>query len=236
MQAGPVANVYVPKDRVTNEHQSYAFVEFQGEDDADYAVRVLNMIKVHGKPMRVNKASSTERKNEDVGANLFVGNLDPELDEKLLYDTFSAFGVVTQTPKIARDPETGASRGFGFVSYDSFEASDAAIEAMNGQFLCNRAVSVMYAFKKDTKGERHGTVAERILAANNKRTASRPHMLFAAAPTAPAGLPPPPPGGAIPPPPASGGMPPPPPSGVLIHCSSIKSYSPNLTALPKVCR
>lgn len=30
--------------------------------------------------------------------------------------------------QIMRDPETGNSRGFGFVSYDSFEASDAAIE------------------------------------------------------------------------------------------------------------
>lgn len=27
-----------------------------------------------------------------------------------------------------RDPESGNSRGFGFISYDSFEASDAAIE------------------------------------------------------------------------------------------------------------
>ena len=27
-----------------------------------------------------------------------------------------------------RDPDTGNSRGFGFISYDSFEASDAAIE------------------------------------------------------------------------------------------------------------
>jgi splicing factor 3B subunit 4 len=229
VQAGPVANVYVPKDRVTNEHQSYAFVEYQGEDDADYAVRVLNMIKLHGKPMRVNKASSAERKNDDVGANLFVGNLDPELDEKLLYDTFSAFGVVTQTPKIARDPETGASRGFGFVSYDSFEASDAAIEAMNGQFLCNRAVSVMYAFKKDTKGERHGTPAERMLAANVERRSAtaqkRPHTMFAAGPgqaaaAIPGGPGAPPPGPAPPPgmmgmpPPGMGappGMPPPPP-------------------------
>ena len=216
VQAGPVANVYVPKDRVTNEHQSYAFVEYQGEDDADYAVRVLNMIKLHGKPMRVNKASSAERKNDDVGANLFVGNLDPELDEKLLYDTFSAFGVVTQTPKIARDPETGASRGFGFVSYDSFEASDAAIEAMNGQFLCNRAVSVMYAFKKDTKGERHGTPAERMLAANVERRSAtaqkRPHTMFAAGPgqaaaAIPGGPGAPPPGPA--PPPGMMGMPPP---------------------------
>jgi splicing factor 3B subunit 4 len=40
---------------------------------------------------------------------------------QLLYDTFSAFGVIVNTPKIMRDPETGNSRGFGFVSYDCFE-------------------------------------------------------------------------------------------------------------------
>jgi splicing factor 3B subunit 4 len=57
---------------------------------------------------------------------------------QLLYDTFSAFGLIIATPKIMRDPDTGGSRGFGFVSYDGFEAADAAIESMNGQFLCNR--------------------------------------------------------------------------------------------------
>ena len=57
---------------------------------------------------------------------------------QLLYDTFSAFGMVIATPKIMRDPDSGSSRGFGFVSFDGFEASDAAIEAMNGQYLCNR--------------------------------------------------------------------------------------------------
>ena len=40
-----------------------------------------------------------------------MGNLDPEIDEKLLYDTFSAFGVILQTPKIMRDPDTGNSKG-----------------------------------------------------------------------------------------------------------------------------
>jgi splicing factor 3B subunit 4 len=33
----------------------------------------------------------------DIGANVFVGNLDPEVDEKLLNDSFGSFGKITQT-------------------------------------------------------------------------------------------------------------------------------------------
>lgn len=60
-----------------------------------------------------------------------------------------------------RDPESGNSKGFAFINFASFEASDASIEAMNGQYLCNRPISVSYAFKKDSRGERHGSAAER---------------------------------------------------------------------------
>ena len=44
-----------------------------------------------------------------------------------------------------------------------------AIENMNGQFLGGKQITVQYAFKKDSKGERHGTQAERILAAQAKK-------------------------------------------------------------------
>ncbi|KAK1880622.1 Splicing factor 3B subunit 4 [Dissostichus eleginoides] len=170
------------KDRVTGQHQGYGFVEFLSEEDADYAIKIMNMIKLYGKPIRVNKASA-HNKNLDVGANIFIGNLDPEIDEKLLYDTFSAFGVILQTPKIMRDPDTGNSKGYAFINFASFDASDAAIEAMNGQYLCNRPITVSYAFKKDSKGERHGSAAERLLAAQNPLSqADRPHQLFADAP------------------------------------------------------
>lgn len=56
---------------------------------------------------------------------------------------------------------------------------------MNGQFLGGRPISVGYAFKKDTKGERHGTPAERLLAAQRKSRqvqTARPHTMFATGP------------------------------------------------------
>merc|ERR1712061_809878 len=168
----------MPKDRVSMKHQSYGFVEFLTEEDADYAIRTVNMIKLFGKPIRVNKAS-THNKNMDVGANLFIGNLDPEVDEKLLYDTFSAFGVILKTPRIMRDTDTGNSKGFAFINFAGFDSADAALEAMNGQFLCNRAITISYSFKKDGKGERHGSAAERLLASQNPMTANdRPNTLF----------------------------------------------------------
>lgn len=53
-------------------------------------------MKLYGKPIKVNKASS-DKKTQEVGANVFIGNLDPEVDEKTLYDTFSAFGLILST-------------------------------------------------------------------------------------------------------------------------------------------
>ena len=58
-----------------------------------------------------------------------------------------------------RDPDTGNSKGYAFINFASFDASDAALEAMNGQHLCNRPITISYAFKKDAKGERHGGAA-----------------------------------------------------------------------------
>jgi len=211
LQAGPVVNVHIPKDKLTGVHSGYGFVEFHSEEDSEYALKIMNMIKLYGKPIRLNKASQ-DKKTLDVGANLFIGNLDAEVDEKLLYDTFSSFGVIISTPKIMRDSETGQSKGFGFVGYESFESSDAAIASMNGQYLCGRPISVSYALKKDSKADRHGSAAERLLAANNPLALSRgrPHMMFSAAPTQSQ-----PPSMYPPPPPSTGmmGYPPPPPPG-----------------------
>ena len=61
----------MPKDRITGSHQGFVdsvdlyikfftlmfrfgFVEFIGEEDADYAIKIMNMIKLFGKPIKGN--------------------------------------------------------------------------------------------------------------------------------------------------------------------------------------
>lgn len=71
LQAGPVGvyrirhgcylirtfqvNVHLPKDRISMAHQGYGFCEFLTEEDAEYACKIMNQIKLWGKPIRVNK-------------------------------------------------------------------------------------------------------------------------------------------------------------------------------------
>ena len=100
LQAGRIANVHLPKDRVTQTHQGYGFVEFQSEEDAEYAAKIMNQVRLWGKPIRVNKASADKQKTLEVGAELFVGNLDPMVDEKVLFETFQRFGSLTSAPKV----------------------------------------------------------------------------------------------------------------------------------------
>jgi splicing factor 3B subunit 4 len=168
LQTGPIHNIHMPRDRVTQTHQGFGFVEFRSPQDAEYAANVMNGVKLYGKSLRVNKASADKQKGADVGAELFVGNLDPMVDEKILYDTFSRFGPLLSLPKVARE-DSGASKGFAFVSFADFDSSDAAVADLHGQYILSKDVSVQYAFKKDGKGERHGDSAERELAAQAKK-------------------------------------------------------------------
>ncbi len=41
--------------------------------------------------------ASQDKRTQEVGANLFIGNLDADVDEKMLYDTFTSFGLILST-------------------------------------------------------------------------------------------------------------------------------------------
>ena len=182
LQVGHVVHVHIPKGRTHDYGKGYGFVEFSDEKDAAYAIKIMNMVNVYDRTINVKPGSRSESKRLDVGANLFIGSLAPSVDEKMLYDTFSAFGAIIATPVVMRDAETNISKGYGFVNFDSFRASDLAIECLNGQYLCGNQIVVQYAFKKDAPGERHGSEAERRLAAGKESSSSlQPHTMFASA-------------------------------------------------------
>ena len=72
--------------------------------------------------------------------NIFIKNLDELIDNKALHDTFAAFGNVLSC-KVATD-EHGRSKGYGFVHYETGEAADNAIKAVNGMLLNDKKVYV----------------------------------------------------------------------------------------------
>lgn len=68
---------------------------------------------------------------------MFLQNLDKDIDNKALHDTFSAFGNILSC-KVVLDP-LGASKGYGFVHYENGEAASMAIEKVCLQLRVSRS-------------------------------------------------------------------------------------------------
>lgn len=187
VQFAPVKSLNLPKDRVLRTHQGFGFAEFRNVKDAEYTLDVLRGVRLFGKSLKMNKAepfkgAGTEGTapgigrlpGADIGAKLFVSNLSELADEQYLQETFSKFGNVVPPTVVIRD-ENGVSKGHGFVTFDDFESSDAAIEKLDGLLLMNMKVSVSYAYKEDPSHRkvRHGDRVERLLAENAKTNAKK---------------------------------------------------------------
>ncbi|KAF1794975.1 Nucleotide-binding alpha-beta plait domain [Phytophthora cactorum] len=90
------------------------------------------------------KASRTTSQLEGpTGANLFIYHLPHDLTDADLATAFAPFGTVISA-KVYMDKITGESKGFGFVSYDSAEAADAAIASMNGFQIGTKRLKVQH--------------------------------------------------------------------------------------------
>ena len=72
---------------------------------------------------------------------LFVGNLSWGLSENDLYNLFSSYGQIDEC-RLILDRETGRSRGFGFVTFNSADAAKAAEAELNGKEVDGRPLKV----------------------------------------------------------------------------------------------
>ena len=86
---------------------------------------------------------------------VFVGGLSWNTNDDTLSQAFSDFGQVTEA-KVITDRETGRSRGFGFVTYDSSDSVQNAISGMDGQQLDGRSIKVNEAQDRPRGGDGGG--------------------------------------------------------------------------------
>jgi len=86
---------------------------------------------------------------------IYCGNLSFDTTEDSLRTTFEAHGQV-DSAQIITDRDTGRSKGFGFVEMPDDDQATAAIEALNGQEVAGRTITVNKAKPREDRGGSRG--------------------------------------------------------------------------------
>lgn len=76
-----------------------------------------------------------------------MGDLSNEVNDEVLMQAFSAFGVVSEA-RVMWDMKTGRSRGYGFVAFRDRADADKAIAAMDQEWLGSRQIRCNWANQK----------------------------------------------------------------------------------------
>jgi hypothetical protein len=100
-------------------------------------------LKKNNKPVIVPPPAPGDTSGEGP-RQLIVNYLPQEVDSELLRELFEPYGPV-EAARIARDPVTKCSRGFGFVYFRHHADALAAITHATGRVLRRKRVRVSYA-------------------------------------------------------------------------------------------
>ncbi len=161
---GEIQSCVVMKDD-KNVSKGFGFINFTDHEAAAAAVDEMNGKEVEGKVVFVGRAqkkaerSATLRekfaklKMEKIskyqGVNVYVKNLEDNVDDEALKNEFAPFGNITSAV-VMRDDKNN-SKGFGFVCFSQPEEATRAITEMNGKMLGTKPLYVALAQRKEER-------------------------------------------------------------------------------------
>jgi len=168
--AGNVEMVEVIYDKTTGRSRGFGFVTMSTAEEVEAAAQQFNGYELEGRSLRVNSGPPPPRREESsfrsprggggygnasFGSSnrVHVGNLAWGVDDLALENLFNEQGKVVEA-RVVYDRESGRSRGFGFVTYNSAEEVNNAIESLNGVDLNGRALRVSAAEARESRPRR----------------------------------------------------------------------------------
>ncbi|XWS52513.1 hypothetical protein CRYUN_Cryun11dG0077000 [Craigia yunnanensis] len=165
---GELVSIKIIRNKITGQPEGYGFVEFVSHAAAERILQTYNGTAMPGtdQVFRLNWASfGIGERRIDPGPehSIFVGDLAPDVTDYLLQETFRAHYPSVRGAKVVTDPNTGRSKGYGFVKFSDETERNRAMTEMNGVYCSTRAMRISAATpKKNTGFQQQFTVAKAV--------------------------------------------------------------------------
>ncbi|RDX67472.1 RNA-binding protein CP33, chloroplastic, partial [Mucuna pruriens] len=140
--AGNVVSVEIVYDDIADRSRGFAFVTMGSVEEAERAIRMFDGFEIGARIIKVNfteipkrgkglVAGSNYRGYVDSPHKIYAGNLGWGLTSQDLRDAFAEQPGFLSA-KVIYERNSGKSQGYGFVSFETAEDVEAALNSMNG--------------------------------------------------------------------------------------------------------
>ncbi|KAL6223613.1 hypothetical protein ACLB2K_006996 [Fragaria x ananassa] len=175
-----VRGAKVVTDANTGRSKGYGFVKFADETERNRAMSEMNGVYCSTRPMRISAATpkkTTAFQQQyakaaavypytipaitlvpDYDANnttIFVGNLDPNISEEELKQTFLQFGDIVYV-------KIPAGKGCGFVQFGTRASAEEAIQRMQGKMIGQQVVRISWGRSPPAKQDVPGSWGQQV--------------------------------------------------------------------------
>ncbi|KAL2346425.1 hypothetical protein Fmac_000425 [Flemingia macrophylla] len=131
---------------------------------ADKAMEQLNCTPLYGIPIRIMPHRDFRVRNNRA-ANLIIKNLDKTVDHETLRHIFSNFGTIVSYKVATYD--SGESKGYGFVQFESEQSAKDATYTLNGKVVNGKEMRVSpFVRKENTKNAPSGDKSKNVYVRN----------------------------------------------------------------------